>query len=61
MGFDYELQDYSFTRMLEALKVGKLDLAVDLFVKKERESYAYFPIAYPIAAYPYSLFKKKRT
>ena len=59
MGFEYELQDYSFTRLLEALKVGKLDLAVDVFVKKEREAYAYFPIEYPIAAYPYSLFKKK--
>lgn len=52
-----EFVDVPFSRMLEELKNGTLDIAMDLYVKPEREEYAIFP-DFPYVAYPTVLFKK---
>lgn len=61
MDVAYEINDYSFPRLLEALKVGAIDIGVDIFKKPERLPYIYYSEDYPIASFPYNLFKLNTT
>jgi len=57
---EYELINIPFSRMLEELKSGSLDIGTDLYLKPEREEYLYYP-QLPYAAYPTVIFKKVKT
>ena len=57
---EYELINIPFSRMLEELKSGSLDIGTDLYLKPEREKYLYYP-QLPYAAYPTVIFKKEKT
>ncbi len=57
---EYELINIPFSRMLEELKSGSLDIGTDLYLKPEREEYLNYP-QLPYAAYPTVIFKKVKT
>jgi len=57
IGVEFELVDLPFSRMLEELKSGSLDIGTDLYLKPERQEYVDYP-KLPYAAYPTVLFKK---
>jgi len=57
IGVEFELVDLPFSRMLEELKSGSLDIGTDLYLKTERQEYVDYP-ALPYAGYPTVLFKR---
>jgi polar amino acid transport system substrate-binding protein len=57
IGVEYEFRNIPFSRMLEELKTGSLDIGVDLYLKPEREVYAIYPDL-PFTGYPTVIFKK---
>jgi polar amino acid transport system substrate-binding protein len=57
IGVEYELIDIPFSRMLEELKNGSMDIGTDLYLKPDREEFVQYP-ALPYAAYPTVIFKK---
>lgn len=56
IGVNYEFVELPFSRMLEELKSGSLDIGVDLYLKPEREAYVYYPTK-PFAGFPTVIFK----
>lgn len=59
MGMRYKMEGVPFNRAITQLQEGSLDVGTDVFRKPEREAFLYYPIEYPIAVYPYTLFKLK--
>jgi polar amino acid transport system substrate-binding protein len=61
MEIDYAMEAIPFNRTMIQLKEGTLDVGTDIFIKPEREEFLYYPVDYPLAVYPYTLFKLKST
>jgi len=61
IGIEYTMDGIPFNRAINQLMEGTLDVGTDVFLKEERESFLHYPIEYPIAVYPYTIFKLKST
>lgn len=57
VGVKYELIDLPFSRMLELLKNGSLDIGTDIYLTEERQNFFEYPDL-PFAGYPTVIFKR---